>query len=329
MNKTRNKSLLLALAVVAMLLSSACSNPKATSTRGIARVFCDESFKNILKQEIEVFEYTYPDASIMDYYMDEAAALDSLRNEKVDLIIISRDLTKDEKDLLKSQGRAYRTRNIAVDAVALIVNKQNDIDELSMNDLREIFSGEAKRWGDLYPSRLKNDSIRVVFDSSGSGVAHYMRDNFLNGGNFGANVYAQKSTEDVFAAVEKSRNAIGFVGVSWISANMKNVTIPIDQRVEDLKNNNEVSAIDFTDRIKVVPVRGDDKVRGEKPYQVHINSGDYPLVRKIWAVDASFNGMTEHGFYTFITGVIGQKIILQTGVLPAAEPVRMVETYRP
>ena len=83
--------------------------------------------------------------------------------------------------------------------------------------------------------------------------------------------------------------------------------------------------IDFTDRIKVMPVRDNDKLEAVKPYQAHIFSGDYPLVRTIWAVDASYNGLLDHGFFTFLTGVIGQKIILQTGVLPAAEPVRCVE----
>jgi phosphate transport system substrate-binding protein len=86
-----------------------------------------------------------------------------------------------------------------------------------------------------------------------------------------------------------------------------------------------VKLIDFTDRIKVMPVREDDKLDAFKPYQAYISSGDYPLVRTIWAIDASYNGTLDHGFYAFLTGVIGQKIILQTGILPAAEPVRYVE----
>ena len=261
-------------------------------------------------------------------YTDEAAALDSLMHRNVDLIITSRDLTNDQRDILKKQGRAFRSRKIAVDAVAIIVNKENDIDELSMSDLRDIFSGKVARWGEVFPTRLKRDSIKVVFDTSGSGVTHYVKEKFLNGGSFGKNVYAQHSTDDVFRIVQSNKNAIGFIGVSWITADLKTNERTMEEKVLDLKNNNEVSVIDFTDRIKVMAVRGDEQPQGVKPYQAYINDGSYPLFRTIWAIDASAGGTLDHGFFSFLTGVIGQKIILQTGILPAAEPVRYVETVK-
>lgn len=329
MNKLNTLSRLLAIAVVAMLVS-ACqqSKPTNTSTSGIAKINCDESFRNILDQEIEVFEYTYPEASIMPRYMDEAAALDSLLHKQCDLIITSRDLTDKQREILKLQGRAYRSRKIAVDAVAIIVNNANDIDELSMGDLEDIFTGKVHRWGEVFPTKLKRDSIKLVFDDSGSGVMHYMKDKFLKGGKFGANVFAAHSTEEVFKAVESHKNAIGFVGVSWISATLDSQERTIEDKVVELRDKNEVSAISFTDRIKVMNIRGPEQTRGYKPYQAYINDGSYPLFRVIWAIDASAGGTLDHGFFSFLTGVIGQKIILQTGILPAAEPVRYVETVK-
>ena len=313
---------------MALLLSACGENPKSTSTRGLARIMCEESFQSVLEQEIAVFEYLYPEASIMPEYINEHDALDSLFQKKVDVIIISHDLTDDQKKSLKKLGRGHRTKMIGVDAVAVIVNKQNDIDELSMDDLRDIFTGKVKRWGEVSPTKLKNDSIKVMFDGSGTGVVHYMKEKFLDGGKFGPNIYARQSSQDVFDAVETYENVIGFIGVSWITSDLKSAEVPIAQKYEELKTKNEVSVIDFTDRIKVMPVRGDDQVQGVKPYQAYINSGEYPLVRTIWAIDASYNGMLDHGFYTFITGVIGQKIILQTGILPAAEPIRTVEVVQ-
>lgn len=325
--KTRSNIWALVGLLLLSVVFTSCGDrrPKSTSTRGLARIMCDESFQSVLEQEIAVFEYQYPEASIMPEYINEHDALDSLFNNKVDLIIISHDLTPEQKKSLKKIGRGYRTRMIAVDAIAIIVNKQNDIDELSMEDLQDIFSGKVKRWGEVFPTKLKNDTIKVMFDGSGTGVVHYMKDKFLKGGSFGPNVYARGSSREVFDAVEQYKNVIGFIGVSWITSDLKSAEIPIEQKYEDLKTKNEVSLIDFTDRIKVMPLRGEDQVSGVKPYQAHIYSGEYPLVRSIWAIDASYNGMLDHGFFTFLTGVIGQKIILQTGILPAAEPVRYVE----
>ena len=327
MNKMKQNRFLIGLLALMALTLAGCGDQrsKSTSTRGIAKIMCDESFQSILEQEIAVFEYQYPEASIMPDYINEHDALDSLMHNKVDLIITSRDLTPEQRKSLKTLGRGYRSRKIAVDAIAIIVNKQNDIDELSMEDLSEIFTGKAKRWGEVYPTKLKNDSIKILFDGSGTGVVNYIKNKFLKGGKFGSNVYAKKSSPEVFEAVEKSKNVIGLIGVSWITSDLKSVEKPISEKYDELKENNEVSVIDFTDRIKVMPVRAMDKAQGVKPYQAHIYSGDYPLVRSIWAIDASYNGTLDHGFYAFLTGVIGQKIILQTGILPAAEPVRFVE----
>lgn len=320
--------MLMLVAMLAVLTSCGNKMPKSTSTRGIARIMCDESFQSVLEQEIAVFEYQYPEASIMPEYINEHDALDSLFRNKVDLIIISHDLTPEQKKSLKKLGRGYRTKMIAVDAIAVIVNKQNDIDDLSMEDLRDIFTGKVKRWGEVYPTKLKNDTIKVMFDGSGTGVVHYMKEKFLNGGKFGPNVYARGTSSDVFEAVEKYKNVIGFIGVSWITSDLKSAEIPIADKYEELKTKNEVTLIDFTDRIKVMPVRNDDQLHAVKPYQAYISSGEYPLVRTIWAIDASYNGMLDHGFFTFLTGAIGQKIILQTGILPAAEPVRTVEVVQ-
>lgn len=322
-----NQIILFFTALLLGLILCACGDqrPKSTSTRGIARIMCDESFQSVLEQEIAVFEFQYPEASIMPDYINEHDALDSLMRNKVDLIIISHDLTADQKKSLKKLGRGYRSRMIAVDAIAVIVNKQNEIPDLSMDELRDIFSGKVKRWSEIYPTKLKNDTIKVMFDGSGTGVVNYMKEKFLNGAKFGPQVYARGSSTEVFGAVEKYKNVIGFIGVSWITSDMKSIEKPIAEKYEELKNNNEVSVIDFTDRIKVVPMRKDDQIKAVKPYQAYIYSGEYPLVRSVWAIDASYNGTLDHGFFAFLTGVIGQKIILQTGVLPAAEPVRYVE----
>lgn len=321
-------NLIVVLLVGALSMATSCQNKKQTNspTMGVAKIICEESFQNIMDQEIQVFEYQYPEASILCRYQDESSAFDSLLNKTVDLIVTSRDLTPRQRDYLKSQGRAFRSRKIAVDAIAIIANKENDIEELSMSELEEIFSGKTRIWGKVTPTRaLRNDSIQLVFDSNASGVVHYIRDKFLKGALFPFPVYAQKSTESVFKAVEAHKNAIGFVGVSWISDDMT-AQMSMDQKVTKLNSDSsEPVAVSFTDRIKVMKVRAENKLEGCKPYQVYINSGDYPLFRVIYAIDASASGTLDHGFFAFLTGVIGQKIILLTGVMPAAEPVRTVQ----
>ncbi|MDD6007592.1 MAG: phosphate ABC transporter substrate-binding protein, partial [Bacteroidales bacterium] len=61
-----------------------------------------------------------------------------------------------------------------------------------------------------------------------------------------------------------------------------------------------------------------------KPYQAYIYDGSYPLYRPIYAICAGVMGSLPHGFFSFVTGFNGQKIIQQTGVLPATIQPRMV-----
>lgn len=315
---------LIVISVLASLMCS-CTKIKKGGVRGLGKVYCDESFKNIIDEEIEVFEYHYKDASILSRYVDEAAALDSLLNEKANVIIAYRDLTPNQKKILKGQGRAYRSRCIAVDGIALIVNNENDIDYLSMNDIADIMTGKSKTWGDVYPTKLKNEPIKVVFDKNRSGVLHYIKDKFNGGKDLPIEFYAQGCSQEVFDIVKKSRNVIGVIGVSWITSDMKSTASTVEEKYAELQSDSTSrQETKFTDQIKVLGVRTEDKIKDYKPYQAYIFNGDYPLTRKIYAIDASPLGTVDHDFFVFLTGSIGQKIILQTGISPAAVPMRIV-----
>ncbi|MBR5102253.1 MAG: substrate-binding domain-containing protein [Muribaculaceae bacterium] len=318
--KKNNYIALFALVALAALVASCGKFDKKTPAKsGDARVICDESFRNILDQEIDVFHYHYPDANIMVDYLGETEAYDSLMNNKVDLIITSLDLTDSQKSFLKDKGRAYRSRMIAVDAVAIIVNNSNAVEQLTMAELTDIMNGKHRAWDRYSTNRTGRDTIQLVFDKNTSGIVHYMRTKFLKGKQFPFEVYSEESSEKVFKAVESHKNAIGFVGVSWVTSNMESAAI-------DTQNSSDtITQSEFTNRIKVLKLRDYDSLVGYKPYQEHINSGDYPLVRPIYAIDASPLGTLEHSLFVFLTSNDGQKIILQTGIMPGNVPVRIVE----
>lgn len=315
---------LIALAAITITSCGGCNDNKEDTSKSMSKVYCDESFKNILDEEIQVFEFQYPNASVLARYMDESAALDSLLDGKVNLIIAYRDLTPNQKKILDAQNRAQRSKRIAVDAIAVIVNKENDIDYLSMSDIKDILTGKLTKWGEVYPTKQKEIPIKVVFDRNGSGVVHYMKDKFNNGKAFPITSYAQGSSQAVFDLVEKDKSAIGFIGVSWITDDLKSTAKTIEERYAELNGSNSVNGTTFTDRIKVLGIRRDDVIKDYKPYQQYIYDGNYPLTREIYAIDASGLGTTDHKFFVFITSVIGQKIILQTGISPAGVPVRIV-----
>lgn len=306
----------------AAMVTSCDQKPKNTSTSGLATIVCDDSFENIMNQEIEVFEYIYPNANIIPYYVPEKAAIDSLMNLSTKSIVVTRELTPQEVEYLKGKRVNVKQRRIAVDAIALVVNKDNPIEILSEKEIGEILTGELTRWDQIEPSKL--DSIRVVFDHPGSSTVKYMLDSLTHGKPFASNVYAQGSNQAVFKAVESNKNAIGVIGVSWVSSDMRSSEMSREERVKSLEQN-DTTTTEFNPEVKVLKVRPDDSLVAHKPYQAYIFDGSYPLFRSIYMITTAANGSIAHGFYSFITGYNGQKIIQMTGVLPATVQPRMVQ----
>lgn len=308
-------------ALTALLISAtACGSSDnkggalTTPSSGLTEIACDASFEDIIQQEIEVYEYIYPKANIMPYYVDENAAIDSLLNLSVKLAVTTRTLTDKEVAYLKSQKKQVRQSQIAVDALALIVNPENPIEIMDLPDLRDILSGKISEWDKVTPGS-KLGKISVVFDHQGSSTVKYMRDSLLNGGELGPNCYAQKTPPAVFEAVEKNKNAIGIIGVSWINDNLQGRRPSTEELAQIIEKNDTIDQ-QFKTSVKVLKVQSPHSMTAYKPYQFYIFNGDYPLFRQIYLISTGAGGTLAHGFYSFVTGFQGQKLIQMTGVLP-------------
>lgn len=316
-----------AIAVGGSLLTGCQKQVKTTSTSGIAVIACDQSFERIIRQEVEVFEYVYPNASIMARYVDERAAIDSIMAMgDIRVAVTARELTRQQRDYLKSHDYNVRQQRIAVDAIALIVNPANDMDEpLTKAEIGKVLSGEITRWDQLGPSRM--GKIDVVFEHQGSSTVQYMVDSIMDGRPFGKNVFAQKTAQDVFDVVASNKDALGIIGVSWISADLsqEDSDAPSTEDLAASLQQNDTTSLDFSRKVRVLKVRPADSPIGYKPYQAYIFDGSYPLYRSIYIISTAVNGSVSHGFYSFVTGFQGQKLIQMTGVLPAIVRPRMVQ----
>lgn len=310
-------------AVFAVAMTACDKKPQSTSTGGMAQIACDQTFENIMQQEIEVFEYIYPDASIMPYYVEEQAAVDSLLNlGQVKTIVVTRMLTDKEKKYLEDHKKHVKQQKIAVDAIALIVNPKNDMDEpVTRSELGRILTGQITRWDQLGPSKM--GKIDVIFEHQGSSTVKYMRDSLMNGAPFGPNVFAQKSNADVFRVVSENPDALGVIGVSWVSSDLSSRTMSTEELARSLQRNDTTTTA-FSEAVKVLKVRGDSALTAYKPYQAYIFDGSYPLFRSIYMITVAPGASLGHGFYSFVTGFQGQKLIQMTGILPATVRPRMV-----
>ena len=321
-----SRVMVMAVSIIAAMTVTSClkyEKKDNTSTAGTATLFCDETFRNIMEQEVDVFEYQYPDAHILARYGTQSEAIDSLLSLNTQTIVIARDLTEQEMKYLKTKRSRVRSQKIAVDALAFIINDKNPVEMLTVGELGDILSGESPRWDDLQPCNL--GEIKVVVDNAGSSMVKSLSDSLCHGEPLGKNVFAAGSIPDVFAAVEKDPNAIGVLGVSWITSDMSSADMSRDELAESVLSDDPIEGATLTQRVKVMKVRRNDEVRAYKPYQQNIFDGTYPLFRQIYMITTAHPGSPGGGFYSFVTGDIGQKIILKTGIMPARTRIQVVQ----
>ena len=262
----------------------------------------DESFSPIIEEAREVFEHTYPKATIKPIYTNELDGINMLMERKVWLTVASRRLRESQIKNLKDRKYVARCIPIAYDGLALIVNNENPDTCISIKDIKRVLVGEVTKWSEVYPNSKLGD-FDVVFDNAKSSTVHFCIDSILGGKPINSpKVEAVKKSAEVINYVSSHKNAIGIIGSNWLN---------------DARDSTNVT---FKKNIRVVSVSRLDEatpMNSWKPYQFYIYNGNYPLVRTIYAICTDPRQGLPWGFCNFLQSPIGQKIFFKAGLLPA------------
>lgn len=300
------------ISIVGLLIAASavlsCSNKKNdrggrtdTPTSGTITFYADESFSPIIEEERKQFEYTYPKAHLKAVYTDQNTGMNQLMALKTCLLITSRDLTKGERAMFSTKQTKAVSFPIGYDGVALIVNRNNTDTLIAEAAARKIFSGEVTKWNQIYKHSSLGD-IEVVFDNRASGTLFWVEDSLLGGKHITQkNIVAAKSSRGVIDYVKRTPNAIGVVGSNWISdsRDSTNLTFMKDITVMSVSTQDEAT-----------------KSNSFKPYQYYLLNGYYPFCRTIYCIVVDPFRALPWSFSNYITGPIGQLIILKSGILP-------------
>ena len=300
--------------IVGLLIIAGCGSRNQfevdTPTGGTIKTGVDDSYKLLIDAELYTFQTMYKYAKIDTVIGNEADIIDLFMKDSLPLIIVNRKLTGEEEKYLNERQIIPKTTLIAYDAIAFIVNKENPDSNIFYDRIAEIFSGKVTSWKQINPARDQRDSIKMVFDNYKSGNTRYFREKF-NLEKLPASCFAVSNNAEVINFVEKNRNAIGIISVNWISDKADTVSHG------------------FLDRIKVVnvslPGNNDPGAPFYSPHPGYIAQGDYPFTRKVYCINRQTYAGLAYGFSAFIAGEKGQLIILHCGMVPASQPVRLVE----
>jgi len=282
--------------------------PDETPTRGKIKIGVDESYKPIMDAEIQTFTKEYPNAEITPLYKPEYDVISDFINDSVRIIVTNNQLTEDQVEYLRKQLIVVRNVTFAYDALAFIINKENNDTLLSYNTIQDIFHSKITSWKEINPeSKLGN--ISVVFDHSGSGNVRYFKQKFDITGDLPDNFYAVNSNPEVIEHISRNINHLGIISVNWIS------------------DKNDSLSLSFINKIKVVAVSRPylDESTYYRPLQGSIYDKSYPFTREVYLVSReTFTGLGS-GFIAWAAGEKGQKIVLKSGLVPATMPIRLIQ----
>ncbi len=300
--------------IILVFLLTACAGnntqaPADSPTSGEITISCDESLKPIMEAELAVFHVQHPKAKVNAIYTSEFDAIQLMLNDSVRMAVVTRELTNQELEVLKAQNISRaRVFKIGYDAIAFILNPKNTDTSFSLAQIKGLLNGQINQWQQISPKN-KLGAIKVVFDHAKSGAIRMLEDSVLLGSKLGSNCFALNSNPEVIKYVQDNPNAIGIIGVSWIS---------------DL---DDAQSKFFLDNLKVAEVQPILlRVSGitNKPIQGNIALKQYPYWRPIRVLSRELRTGLGTGFASFLESEPGQKIILKGGLVPHRSSIRTI-----
>ncbi len=305
--------LLVSFILPAVLFLTACKDRDKSglvldnTTSGSIKIAVDESLKPLIEAEVNAFEGVYKDAHIEAIYTSEADAINLMLMDSARLAIVTRKLTSDEQGVLDRVKIPGRQMSIAKDGVALILHNENPDTLLRLDHIQGILDGTISNWNQINP-KSPSLKIEVVFDHPNSGILRYLRDTLKNIAAIPPNCFAVNNNEAVIDYVSKKRNAIGLIGVSWIS------------------DDDDSTANSFLKAVRVAALLNESEYY--QPYQAYIAQKSYSLIREVVIISREARAGLGSGFLTYVASDKGQLVVLKAGLVPATMPIRIVEiTY--
>ena len=288
---------------------------RESTTAGDISIVVDETLQPLLQAEIENFEFLYEGASIHPVYLPGEEAISAmLEQDSLRLVVATRELTYEETKYLETQNTKAKFSHIATDAIGLIIHKDNLDSVLTKEMLPKVFSGEISQWDQINPSS-KLGKIQLVFDNAQSSTVQFIRDSVLGDQPLREDVIAGKSNPEVLEYVGSTPNALGIIGVSWISDQD-------DQQAQRFRSSIRVMELEVDSTCSFVEAYGE---RFYQPYQGVVKERCYPLARGIYAILREPRIGLGTGFVAHLASDAGQRIILKAGMVPERAITRMVK----
>lgn len=281
--------------------------PTYKATSGVSGNFSSvgsDTLNNLMTLWAEEFNKFYPNVNVQIQGAGSSTAPPALTEGTANFGPMSRQMKDQEIQAFeKKYGYKPTAIGVAIDALAVFVNKDNPIKSMSIAQVDGIFSAtrkcggkDVKRWGDVgLTGDWVSKPVQMYGRNSVSGTYGYFKENALCKGDFKNTVGEQPGSASVVQSVAGGLNAIGYSGIGYKTAGVR--TVPLAKK-------DGAAAVDATPENAI--------------------SGAYPLSRFLYVyVNKAPNkplGPMELEFFKMVLSKAGQQVTEKDGyvALPAA-----------
>lgn len=232
----------------------------------------------IAQKAAEDYMDIHPNISVSVRGGGSGVGISALISKSVDIGNSSRSIKDKEIATARQKGVNPVGNIIADDGIAIVVNTNNTMSEIDIKTLKDICTGKITNWKALGGS---DQPIIVISRDVASGTFEVFKEKVLSGGNPKDDALMLASNQAVATTVHDTPGAIGYVGMGFLSDNIKAL-----------------------------------KVEGVMPTDATVLNGTYKLARPLYMYTNGNPSGIVKDFIDFILSSAGQKIVKETGYVP-------------
>lgn len=284
--------------------SSIAPYQKTSGVSGNLNSIGSDTLNDLMTLWAEGFKAQYPNVNIQIEGKGSSTAPPALISGTAQLGPMSREMKGEEIDQFeKKYGHKPTAFKVAVDALAVYVNKDNQIKGMTMQQVDDIFSSTRKRggqditkWGEVgLTGDWANKAMSLYGRNSASGTYGYFKEHALQKGDFKSTVKEQPGSSAVVQGVGSDLGGVGYSGIGY-----------------------------KTSEVRVVPL-GESKGKFVDGTYENCISGDYPLARFLYIYvnkkpNEPLDKLTAE-FIKFVESKEGQEVVVKSGFFPLPKQV--------
>ena len=176
----------------------------------------------IAQKAAEVYMQKDPGADISVRGGGSSVGIASIIDGSCDIADSSRPIKDTELEKAAANGRDIKAHVVAMDGIAVVLHPSNPISAMTKSQVKDSFTGKVSNWSQVGG---RNEKIVAISRDTSSGTFEAFMELVLDKQKVRPDAIMQASNQAVATTVARTPNAIGYVGLGFLSDAIKAVTI--------------------------------------------------------------------------------------------------------